>query len=78
MSIKFPADASELRAAGYEYDGDGRCRACGEALEWWITPKGKKMPLSRVKVGDQLKQNVEKLQPHFADCPEADAFRRAK
>lgn len=76
--MKFPAESQELRAGGYEYSGDATCRGCGEPIEFWITPNGKKMPLSRVKVGEQLRQNVEKLEPHFASCPEADRFRKTR
>lgn len=74
--MKWPAASHQLRAEGYEFDNESTCRGCQAPIEWWITPKGKKMPLSRVKIGDQLKRNVEALQPHWADCANAEDFRR--
>jgi len=75
-AIKFPATSDQLKAAGYEYDSDSTCRGCGAFMEFWITPNGKKMPISIVKVGDPLKTSAELRQPHFSDCPEAKSFRR--
>lgn len=74
--MKFPAQSRELRESGYTFDGEGKCRGCGVPLEWWITPAGRKMPLSRVKLADQLKRNIEALEPHWASCPNAKDFRR--
>lgn len=78
-----PMTSDQLKAAGYEYDNDGTCRACGAAIEWWITPAGKKMPMTVLRASDRsssikeiMKDSGDLRQSHFVDCPEADKFRR--
>ena len=46
--MPFPQTFKELRDAGYRFDEHGTCRGedCGAEIEWWITPKGKKMPFN--------------------------------
>lgn len=72
IKVAFPATSNELRAGGYLYDNDSRCRGCGIAIEWWITPQGNKMPMTVEKV--RGKGDVR--QTHFASCPAAEDFRR--
>lgn len=74
--IKWPATSDELKKAGYVYDTDGVCRGCQSPIEWWITPAGKKMPISVQKAGDVLFNSAEVRVSHFANCPEAKTFRR--
>jgi len=74
--MKFPASSDELKAAGYEYDNDAVCRGCQAAIEWWITPNGKKMPMSVAKAGPVLKTSAEVRIPHWSDCPNAQDFRK--
>jgi hypothetical protein len=77
--IKYPVTSGELRDAGFVYDDEGICRGhgCGERISWYITPGGKKIPMSTVIVGTLKEGNrMEKLQPHFADCPAAEDFRK--
>lgn len=79
--ITYPTTSGELRDAGFVYDNDAVCRGrgCGAQIQWWITPGGKKMPLSFVIVGSLAEGNrMEKLQPHFADCPAAEDFRKGR
>ena len=76
VKVKYPATSDELKRAGFEYTNDGVCRSCGAAIEWYVTPGGKKIPMSVIKPGDPLKTSAEFRQPHFADCPEASNFRR--
>jgi hypothetical protein len=77
MSVfKFPATSDRLKAEGYEYDNDGFCRGCGELIEWWITPNGKKMPMEVVKTAIIQHATADVRQPHFASCPKAADFRR--
>jgi hypothetical protein len=78
MPIKYPATSDELKKAGYEYDNDSRCRSCGEPIEWWITPSGSKMPMVVKKAGSVLLQAGEVRVPHWADCPNANDFRKRK
>lgn len=68
--MTWPATREELRAAGWAHLRDGWCARCPARVEWWATKNGKRAPLVEVDGG--------KLQSHFADCPAAAAFRRAK
>lgn len=74
--MKFPATSDELKTAGYQYDNDANCRGCGEAIEWWITPNGKKMPMS-VKVTATIQHSTPDIrEPHFANCSRVSDFRK--
>jgi len=55
----------DLIAAGYKHEGSSRCNGCGAEMEWWLTPKGKRMPVDP-GTGES----------HFATCPKAAQFRR--
>ena len=80
--MAIPDKREDLVAMGYVFDNDAHCRGCGVPIEWWITPKGKKMPMS-VK---EVKKNEGFFTPpsefiripHWTDCPEADSFRKKK
>ena len=65
--MPFPETTGELVQAGYKFDGEGRCRACGERIEWWITPREKKMPMEVDPHGN--------CEAHWANCPNAKEFR---
>ena len=71
-----------LQDAGYVFDGEGRCKACGVYLEWWITKTGHKMPMEvvPVKETDNFFAPVKEFNriPHFASCPNAKDFRRSQ
>jgi hypothetical protein len=58
---------SELNAAGYELDSVSKCwgKDCGQTIEWWVTPNGKKMPI-----------DPETKKPHFGTCPNLKEFRK--
>ena len=78
-----PESREDLIALGYVFDNDAHCRGCGAPMEWWITPKGKKMPMSVKEVRDETKgpfAPIEKVIriPHWSDCPNADDFRKGK
>lgn len=75
-SVKFPATSDELKTAGYEYDNDSSCRGCQAPIEWWITPNGKKMPMTVKKAGNVLFESAEVRIPHWSDCPNAKDFKR--
>jgi hypothetical protein len=47
--------------------GSTRCKACGVEMYWAVTANGKRIPI--VKDG-------EEWMSHFANCPEANRFRR--
>jgi len=62
MSI--PETEAGLKARGYSYDNTGQCRYCKRTIEWWITPRGKKMPVS-VTIE---KNSQQTRKAHFDDC----------
>jgi hypothetical protein len=66
--MRFPETITELAAAGYRFDKDGHCRGCRKAVEWWITPRGKRMPMDVHADGS--------CESHFATCPKAQDFRK--
>jgi hypothetical protein len=68
--MPFPKDADALKAAGYKFDNDAVCRGCGDEIEWWISPSGKKMPMNPMKAGSEAAVN------HFATCSDAPLFRK--
>jgi hypothetical protein len=78
--MAFPDTKETLEAAGYVFDNDGVCRgpSCGARVEWWITPDGKRMPMSvqEIKIGEGYfaKAIGFKRIPHWADCPDAKRF----
>ena len=75
--MKYPTNSNALKNAGFMYDNDALCRGCGAKIEWWITPGGKKIPMSAVIVGTLAGgDRAEMLQPHFTDCPNVSDFRR--
>ena len=68
--MPFPATFAALKAAGYRFDNHARCKGCGEEIEWWITPKEKKMPFNLMPADDSPAVT------HFTTCPDAEEFRR--
>jgi len=81
--VPIPEKREDLLAMGYVYDNDGYCKGCGAPIEWWVTPKDKKMPMSVKEVKDETKgffAPVEKVirVPHWSDCPNAQEFRKKK
>ena len=79
--MPIPDTKETLEAAGYLFDNEGTCRGCGEEIEWWITPNGKKMPMLVVEVKDTRKTFPQpviglKRVPHFPDCQRVSEFRR--
>ena len=79
--MAIPTTREDLEARGYVFDNEANCRGCGQPIEWWITPRGKKMPMTVKEVKDETKvfpQPVLRLErlPHWSDCPNADSFRK--
>jgi hypothetical protein len=65
--MAFPQTIEELKRAGYTFEGGpGRCRTCGEDIEWWKTKNGKMIPM-----------NLGTAVSHFSTCPQADQHRSA-
>jgi len=63
----FPKTDTELVAAGYEFENKTKCRACGADIEFWLTPRGKHMPL-----------DSGTMEPHWSTCTKAWEFRKPK
>lgn len=57
----------ELIAKGYAPLESSSCtgRNCGELIEWWLTPKGKRQP-----------RDPGTNEPHWATCADAKQFSR--
>ena len=67
--MPFPKTLDALREAGYLPDGFSTC-SCGAKIKWFITPKGKRMPVDVFESGA--------VDSHFATCPNAEQFRKKK
>lgn len=70
--MAFPKTLDELKPAGYTFTGEGRCKGCGEEIEWWKTPSGKNLPLNPMERG------ISEAVAHWATCPDAARFRKGK
>jgi len=79
--MAIPTKREDLVAMGYVFDNEARCRGCGMPIEWWLTPKGKKMPMTVKEVKDESRTFPQPVLgweriPHWSDCPKADSFRK--
>jgi hypothetical protein len=70
--VPFPKTRDEMIAAGYKFQNVSRCKACQAEIEWFETPRAKKMPFNEMPSGNSLAIS------HFSTCPEADLFRKEK
>ena len=68
--MPFPKTQDEMRSAGYIFENDAVCRGCGEDIEWYTTPTGKKIPMNPMDKG------TAEAVPHWATCPDHSSFRR--
>jgi hypothetical protein len=82
-----PETKEGLEAAGWVFDNEGVCRACGAPLEWWVSATGKKAPMrvfaldaegQVIQPGDLRRPVSLVRRNHFADCPNAEDFRKRK
>lgn len=69
--MPFPATKKLLEEAGYKFVTNKTC-PCGALMELWCTPKDSLIPMN--PMGDP----EAKAESHFATCPKAVQFRRAK
>ncbi len=75
MGKPWPHDTGEkLREAGYSFIQWATCRhpECGASLQFWLTPRGAKMPMSAIK------DDPTRLEPHWASCVGAKQFSKRK
>lgn len=61
----FPRTEQELAQAGYEFESKAKCRGCNAEIEWFLTPRGKHIPL-----------DAGTMEPHWSTCPRAKDFRK--
>ena len=66
--MPFPKSLEELKAAGYVFSNHAACKGCGATVEWFTTPKGKKMPMDVDTAGNVVS--------HFSTCKNAEDFRK--
>lgn len=55
---------------------EGRCRSCDERIIWLVTNTGKNMPVDADSIDEQF--DAKRHTSHFANCPDADKFRKPK
>ncbi len=65
--MPFPKSDNDLVAQGYQFEAKSHCRGCGRQIEWYLTPKGKHIPL-----------DPGTLEPHWATCEKAELFRKER
>jgi hypothetical protein len=70
--MAFPANSTEMKNSGYVFDNDATCRGCGDDIEWWITPKGSKIPMNPMDSASTPAIS------HFTTCSDVESFRKGK
>lgn len=68
--MSFPATLAAMETAGYKRSNYGKCRACQDSIEWWITPNRAKIIMNPMPTPDSPAIS------HFATCPQAKQFRK--
>lgn len=72
-AMAIPVNRHDLEALGYTFLNASHCSGCGAPIEWHETPNGKHMPFTVMH-----QEAREILTTHWADCPQANKFRRPK
>lgn len=67
---KMAKTRDQLSEAGYLFAGKATCRGCGASIEWWISPKKKRMPFDTLAGG--------MLDIHWVTCPQAQEFKKPR
>lgn len=65
----YPKTRREMERAGYRRTGEGVCKDCGAAIEWWKTAKGKSVPFNPIANDHDL------VARHWETCPNAKDFK---
>jgi len=63
--MPFPTTPEGLIAAGYKKMNTSHCQSCNAEMQWYETPRGKKIPM-----------NAGTAIAHFSTCPNAKEFRK--
>jgi hypothetical protein len=72
----WPKSADELKALGYGFQEWGNCRSCGARVAWVRTNTGNRMPMVEVERPLFAAEGERYFQSHFADCKQAQDWRR--
>jgi hypothetical protein len=66
----------KLAAAGYQFIDTSKCLSpnCNTTVHWFLTPKGKYMPMEVIPREPGDDEAVTQYQPHFASCVDARKF----
>lgn len=67
--MAFPKNLEEMKSFGYIFSDNAVCRGCGADIEFWETPRGKKIPMNVMERGSS------EAVAHFATCSDAASFR---
>lgn len=67
--MPFPKTMQDMINQQYKFDDYAVCKGCGEDIEWWSTPRGKKIPMNPMESGSS------EAISHFSTCTEAESFR---
>jgi hypothetical protein len=70
--MPFPKTMGAMKDAGYQFIEHATCRGshCRRMIEWWLSPKGKRMPF------DLMPNASDQVTAHFATCPDVQSFRK--
>jgi hypothetical protein len=70
--MPFPKTRDELVHAGYVFSEHSICRGatCKQEIEWWLTPRGRRMPF------DLMQDGAARPVAHFTTCRDAEFFRK--
>ena len=68
--MAFPRTLNDMIPSGYQFDNHAECKGCGDFIEWWITPSGKKIPMNPMSAGS------DSATAHWSTCTEQDQFRK--
>ncbi len=71
--MAIPDTRDGLESLGYKYTGSSACRGCGAEMQWFTTPRGKKLPMSAIPGTED--DESQKLEAHWSVCPKANEFR---
>ena len=70
--MAFPRTLNDMIPSGYQFDNHAECRGCGNDIEWWITPSGKKIPMNPMSAGS------DSATAHLSTCTEARLIQEAR
>lgn len=73
--MPIPNRRNDLQSFGYSFLNLSSCSGCGAEIEWWNTPRGRKMPFDVKPANMDSEDSAEILEPHWGTCPVADRFR---